>query len=313
MFSRFAARRRGSPVVLLHEFHAPPYGGGNQFLLALRDELVRRGTPVGVGDVGTDTEVVLFNSHHADAERLRAIRRPGLRMVHRVDGPIAAYRGRDDGTDRRVLQLNHEFADATIFQSQYSLESHLALGLTFREPHVIANAANPGIFFPATDHQLGARTRVISSSWSDNPRKGGPVYAWLDAHLDQQRHGFTFVGRIAVDLPHSRRVEAVPSNDLAELLRAQDIYLAASEADPCSNALIEALSCGLPAIFRRSGGHPELVKDGGLGFDHQDEIPGLIDQIRAKYDDYRRRVSAPKLVDVADAYAQVLGIKAASA
>ena len=36
---------------------------------------------------------------------------------------------------------------------------------------------------------------------------------------------------------------------LAELLRAHDVYLAPSRDDPCSNALLEALACGLPAAY----------------------------------------------------------------
>ena len=34
---------RGKTICLWHEFRKPPYGGGNQFMLTLRDELIRRG------------------------------------------------------------------------------------------------------------------------------------------------------------------------------------------------------------------------------------------------------------------------------
>jgi hypothetical protein len=37
--------------------------------------------------------------------------------VHRVDGLIGAYRGFDDGTDRRIAEVNGKLADATILQS----------------------------------------------------------------------------------------------------------------------------------------------------------------------------------------------------
>lgn len=293
---------------MLHEFHRPPYGGGNQFLLGLRAEFERRGIPVGVGRVGPDTNVVLFNSHHADIAQLRRIRRADVRMVHRVDGPIGVYRGRDDGTDRQIWQLNHECADTTIFQSQYSLERHRAMGLEFRDLHVIGNAADPAIFFPAEPHGPSSPLRVMASSWSDNPRKGGPVYAWLDAHLDPAQVQFTFVGRIATTLPRSRVIDAVPSAALAELLRQQDVYLTASEDDPCSNALIEALTCGLPAVYRRSGGHPELVREGGYGFDAPEEIPERLDRVSRRYRDVQSRVDPPRMAAVADAYLRVMGL-----
>jgi hypothetical protein len=40
-----ATRRGRSDVAVFHEFHAPPYGGGNQFLLALVRELRARPEP----------------------------------------------------------------------------------------------------------------------------------------------------------------------------------------------------------------------------------------------------------------------------
>jgi len=308
VINRLLRRRRGAPIAMLHEFHRPPYGGGNQFLLALRAELERRGSAVDVGHVGPETKAVLFNSHHADIAQLRKIRTPLVRMVHRVDGPIGAYRGREDGTDQKIWQLNHECADTTIFQSHYSLNRHLEMGLEFRDPHVIPNAADPSMFFAAPAHQPATPLRVIASSWSDNPRKGGPVYAWLDAHLDPQRIAFTFVGRIAQSLPHSRIIDAVPSPELADVLRQHDVYLTASEDDPCSNALVEALTCGLPAVFRKSGGHPELVRGGGYGFDQPEEIPELLERAGRNYRDLRTRVTPPTMAAAADAYLNVMGL-----
>ena len=299
---------RGDPIALLHEFHAPPYGGGNQFLLALRAEWERRGVAAAVGRVGADTRAVLFNSHHADVARLQQIDRSHVRMVHRVDGPLQAYRGRDDGTDERIWQLNHDFADATIFQSEFSLKAHEQLGLRFREPHVIHNASDAAIFFPAAERTRSTVTRVVASSWSDNPKKGGAVYEWLDAQLNRDVYAFTFIGRMAGRLRYGRHIDAVPSIGLAERLREHDIYVTASEDDPCSNALIEALSCGLPAVYRDSGGHPELVKNGGLAFQSPEQIPARLEEVRADLDAFRMRIDAPRIADVASDYLRVMGV-----
>jgi glycosyltransferase involved in cell wall biosynthesis len=94
------------------------------------------------------------------------------------------------------------------------------------------------------------------------------------------------------------------------LLRAHDVYVAPSLHDPCSNALLEALACGLPAIFARSGGHSELVGDAGLGFDDREEIPELLETLRVEYDDRRSRISIPSLSDVSTRYLEVLGLSA---
>ncbi len=126
-------------------------------------------------------------------------------MVHRVDGPIGAYRGFDDGTDARLVELNRELANATVLQSRYSLEKHRELGLELRDPVVIPNAVDPAIFHaPAAREPLdGRKARIIASSWSFNPRKGSETLAWLDRHLDRERFELTFVGQTAGSVrPH---------------------------------------------------------------------------------------------------------------
>ena len=102
----------------------PPYGGGHQFLRGLWKELDRRGFTVENNRIPPHTPACLYNSFNFDFDRLRRFARSPCRMVHRVDGPIGVYRGVDDGTDRRIWQINHDLADATIFQSQYSLRLH---------------------------------------------------------------------------------------------------------------------------------------------------------------------------------------------
>ena len=299
--------RRSGRVVIFHEFKRPPYGGGNQFLLALKAEWKRAGLDVGVNRVVASTQAVLFNSHHFDYDTLSRIDRSRVRLVHRVDGPIGVYRGSDDDIDRRIWQMNSALADATVFQSHYSLARHRTMGLEFTGPVVIPNAVDPTIFHPApARHPDKKPLKVIASAWSDNPGKGAAVYQWLDEHLDRSRFSFTFVGRLGVPLRHSRLVSAVPSEALSDLLRDHDVYVAASEHDPCSNALVEALACGLPAIYRRSGGHPELVKDAGLGFDRPEEIPGLLDELSRHYDVYRSDIAVPAIAEVAQRYLSVL-------
>src|SRR5256884_9652167 len=122
-------RRGAADLSVFHEFRPPPYGGGNQFLLALVRELESRGLGVEVNRLSGGTPACLFNSFNFDFARLRRFARTGVRMVHRVDGPIGVYRGFDDGTDRAIVRINRELADATILQSRYSLDRHRELGL----------------------------------------------------------------------------------------------------------------------------------------------------------------------------------------
>ena len=110
-------------ISFFHNFVPPPTGGGHQFLRALWREFERRGIRLENNTISKTTRMCIFNSFNFDITRLRKTRRSGCRMIHRVDGPLAVYRGMDDGTDRRIYSANKEFADATIFQSQFSLRN----------------------------------------------------------------------------------------------------------------------------------------------------------------------------------------------
>ncbi|MEI7436099.1 MAG: glycosyltransferase [bacterium] len=301
---------RHCDISIFHEFAPPPAGGGHQFLRALKREWERRGLRVEVNTVSGSTRACLLNSFNFDADRFRFLRRTGCRTIHRVDGPLAMYRGTDDGTDRKIAEWNREFAQRTVMQSRFSLQSHSALGLAFRDPVVIPNAADPELFYaPAHPAKPGGRKlRVISASWSDNRNKGAGVYEWLDQNLDFGRVEYTFVGRLPSKTKNIRIFPPMASRELAELLRQHDVYLTASKHDPCSNSLIEALSCGLPAVYLKSGGHPEIVKQAGLGFEAAEEIPALLDRMMEEKAAFREKICVPKIEDVAERYLAAMGM-----
>lgn len=302
------SRRDRTDIAIFNDFHPPPYGGGNQFLLALVGELERRGLDVEVNRLSGGTPACLFNSFTFDFGRLRRFARDGVRMVHRVDGPIGVYRGFDDGSDGRIVRINEQLADATLFQSQWSLAKHRELGLELRAPVVVPNAVDPAIFHPPPQREpLDDRPlRVIATSWSDNLRKGADILQWLGENHDPRRLELTFVGKTQRSFERIRVVAPVPSRRVAELLRAHDVYLASSRDDPCSNALLEALACGLPAAYLRSGGHPELVGDAGIGFDCAEELPQVFERLRDELDARRAAIRIRPLAEVADRYLEVL-------
>jgi glycosyltransferase involved in cell wall biosynthesis len=301
-------RRGAADVAVFHKFAPPPTGGGHQFMRALVGELRRRGVLVETNRISAGTPVCLFNSFNFDFRRLRRFAREDVRLVHRVDGPIGTYRGFDDGTDARIAEVNRVLADATIVQSRYSLAAHRALGIELVDPQLIPNTVDPAIFHPPAQRAAlgGRRVRVIATSWSDNPNKGSDVLAWLDEHLDHERYELTFAGRSAETFERVRVLGALPSEEVAAQLRRNDLYLAPSRNDPCSNALLEALACGLPAVFRASGGHPELVGDAGVAFDSPEEVPTALDRLVAELGERRDAIRVQPLAEVADRYLEVL-------
>ena len=303
-----STRNGRADVAVFHEFAPPPSGGGNQFLAGLVGELRRRGLQVEVNRISGETPVCLFNSFNFDDRRLRRFVREGCRMVHRVDGPIGVYRGFDDGTDRHIFELNGELADATVFQSRYSLEKQRELGIELRAPVVISNAPDPAVFNAEGRAVLreGKPVRLITTSWSDNPRKGADVIADLERLLDPARYELTFVGRSPVAFARARVVPPARSPEVARLLREHDVFVFASLNEACSNSLLEALACGLPALYVDSGSNGEVVGGAGIAFRDAADAVARLDELVERYEELQAAISVPSLAETADRYLEVL-------
>ncbi len=308
ILARVLGEFQHADLSLFHQFVPPPTGGGHQFMRAFLAGAEQHGFGVENNIISRTTRACLFNAFNFDERRLHRLRRDSVVYVHRVDGPVGIIRGREEGIDRKIFEMNREFADKTIFQSQYSLQKHLEMGFEFKNPVLILNAADPFIFHREGHLQFSRdrKIRVIATSWSGNPNKGASVYSWLDDHLDWNRFEFTFVGNSPVVFKNIRQIPPVPSLELAKYLRENDIYITASKNDPCSNSLIEALTCGLPALFLNSGGHPEIVGQAGLAFDSPEEIPAKLQLLTDTYEAFQSKINIPGLQDVVEQYLKFL-------
>lgn len=308
MRSRFVT----ADLALFHDFVPPPAGGAHQTLRALVGECRRRGIRVAHNVVPRGTRACLFNSFNFDAARLERFARhaEGCRMVHRVGAVTTLYRGYDDGTDAHVAELNRRFAAATIAISQATIDMYRSIGIELVAPRVVHNVVDPSIFHPngRAPFDRSRKTRLVAVSWSDNPHKGGPTYRWLEDALDWDRYSFTYVGNTQEEFERITVVPPLPSRELAELLRAHDVFVTATENDAYSNALVEALSCGLPAVYLDSGGSSEAVQDGGFAFTDREQIPALLDRLRDEYEARQAAISLPSMAELVDGYLEVLGL-----
>jgi sugar transferase (PEP-CTERM/EpsH1 system associated) len=80
----------------------------------------------------------------------------------------------------------------------------------------------------------------------------GPLHEQAMQYLDQAQLSH------CVWLPGERK-------DIADLMRAMDIFVLPSIAEGISNTILEAMATGLPIVATRVGGNPELVESGENG------------------------------------------------
>lgn len=295
-------------VHISFEIKEGPWGGGNQFLKAVRDYFIKHDKYAHEAE---EADVLLFNSHQVDTEnnsftKLWELKRknPNVIFVHRVDGPILLGRGTDYISDKIIFAFNSLLADGTIFQSNWSAENCRAMGMG-KTPYetLVMNSPNPEIFYKKTPStQAKDKIRLITTTWSTNPNKGFHILQLLDRKLDFSKYSMTFVGNSPVKFTNFESHPPLPGKDLAALLRQHDIFFTACKNDSCSNSLIEALHCGLPVVCRNSGGNPEIVGDAGILFDHQEEALPAINEVSRNIESYRAKIALPTMDETGKAY-----------
>lgn len=245
-----------------------PEGGGFYFVRAFSEYLSTNGHVV-CNDV-SDQYDILFTSHWLVPRReiLRGLRTSLLaRVVHRIDGAAADY-GRDPEADRRQRAINR-LADVTIFQSEYArLVTRDRFHIIQQDGPVIHNPVDTARFSPEGERlPLQEPQRVVSVSWSTNPKKGAA--ALYETAVRHPEIGFYLCGRF-VDVPALPNIHALGVLDrpaLATALRSCHALLTYSENEACPNHVLEAMASGLPVLFRDSGAMAEVIGDCGVAVD----------------------------------------------
>lgn len=295
-------------INIVYEFKKGPWGGGNQFLKALRKELKKKDVYV---ENPIKADCLLFNSHHNFEKILKLkISNPKKIFIHRIDGPLYLIRGNDLKIDRKIYSLNNCVADGTIYQSNWSKKKNLSSGL--KKNHfetVILNACDELKFYPSEKKEATkSKFKLVAVSWSKNPNKGFDLYEFLDNNLDFNKFSMKFIGNSPISFKNIKHIKPVEPKELANHLRDADIYITGSKNDPCSNSLIEALSCGLPCVVLNDGGHPEIIKNGGLTFNNFNDCLTKIQLITENYTSYKNNIQVPKIEEVAKQYIDFIKI-----
>lgn len=290
-------------IHILFPFVDGPYGGGNQFLKNLKKEFQKK--KIYEEEI-KNADVVIFNSFQ---NLLKVIffklKYPNKIWIHRVDGPISKYRGKDFHIDKIIYEINNKIADGTIFQSLWSQKANHELGMKKKDFEiVIKNSCSQEVFNDKNKDLFrdDRKIRLITSSWSSNWNKGFEFYKFLDDNLDFSKYEMTFVGNSPVKFKKIHMLAPLESRELVRQLKKHDIYITASKNDPCSNSLLEAMSCGLPAVCLKSGGHSEIMGSAGELFTSKEELIKKINLVSFHYNSYHTKIQIEKFSSVAEKY-----------
>ena len=290
-------------IHILCNLRQDAWGGGNQFLKALRTQFIKLN--IYTEDV-YKADAVVFNSHHELSEILKIkFKYPHKLIIHRVDGPVFKVRNTHLELDKIIYKFNNLLADGTIFQSRWSQNENYTLGMKINTHEtIILNAPDPEIFNKKNRVKFNKNRKIklITTSWSSNPRKGFDIYQYLDENLNFSDYEMTFIGNSHVKFKNIKWIKPLNSEDLALQLKKYDIFITASKKDPCSNSLIEALHCGLPAVVLNDGGHLEIIGSGGKVFNNKHDVIEKIEKIINNYSYYQEKINLPDIQKIADEY-----------
>ena len=270
-----------------------PQGGMYSFVGNLLKWLDRNGVP-HTADPSDDYDVLFVNSWAVPYRLVRDSRerQPSIRVAHRLDGAAVDY-GSSPASDRVQARVNL-LADVSIFQSRYSRYStREKFKVIALDGPIIYNPVDIDVFRPdgARRDLPSDRPRVACASWSTNPGKGADLIE--DIASDHPDVCFVLCGRFEAVTPRPNvvRLGHLSRVQMAEALRSCDVFLNLSVNDPCPNVVLEALSSGLPVLYRDSGGVPELVDSCGEPVT-RDTFAAALARVLAQRDEIGRRARA---------------------
>lgn len=232
---------------------------------------------------GYNIVYALSNAPYLPQFALDLLKRRRIPIVHNQNGVFYAgwYAGDWRAENARMARTYFQ-ADHVLWQSEFCKRAaDRFLGARNGPGEVLYNAVDTNRFAPRLKPPGGPTVFLAT----------GKIDTHLFYRLESTLHGFARVAEHGIDarlrfagwmddaaeararalaaqLGVAARVEFLGRYAQAEapdIYRSADIYVLTKHNDPCPNAVIEAMACGLPVVYSASGGVPELVGDAGHG------------------------------------------------
>ncbi len=302
-------------------------GGKTVFLNHFEQYAKTQGNSVTWSKLKADSEVdvVLLSPGTRDLTGLIRLSRK-TKIIQRLD---RWHSGEDFGSNiykktknwASTLQTNYirkHIADVVIYQSESVKQKWYDSwgGKASGHEVVIYNGTDTNMFYPTICKKISKPIRIlfVEGDYYDNK-----VTNDLLRHLSENFNDIkiSLVGNIPASLKDKHASNMidfkglVPHEKMPEVFRQHDIYISIEKDAPCPNAVIEAMSSGLPILGFNWGAMPEIVttnsgiliktsQEGFLSKKELSEIVNALNEIVNNYSFYSNnaRESALKNFDI---------------
>ena len=223
---------------------------------------------------------VLSNAPYLPDMALNVLKARGIPIVHNQNGVFypAWYDGDWQGQNRRMARSFHR-ADHVFYQSEFCRKAaHRFLGERKGPGEILYNAVDTQHFRPHADAaeplsngptflitgNIGAhlfyRIQSTLKGLAAARQRGLEATLVIAGGLDQTAGKATRQLVADLKLDGCTRITGPYSQAEAPMLYASaHAYVTTKHQDPCPNAVLEALACGLPVLYSNTGGVPEMV------------------------------------------------------
>jgi len=257
-----------------------PWGGGNLFVINLKEYLESQNHDVIFDLLDDDIDIILLTDprlisesssfDYKDVSLYKKLVNPDPIVFHRINE--CDERKNTKNLNKFMLKAN-TVADYTIFVSSwieklYKQQGHNKLS------SVVMSGSNNKIFnsnnFDNWDKTK--KLKIVTHHWGANWNKGFDVYKKIDELLNikewNQKIEFTYIGNLPknFEFKNSKYIEPLSGTELSNKLKENNLYITGSLNEPSGNHHIEASQCGLPVMYINSGGVTEYCKNFGVEF-----------------------------------------------
>lgn len=261
------------------------------------DELRRAGVPI------LRLPVKSFRSPQAflaAVKLVRYMRAHRIRLVHTFDCPMnifgvpvarmaripvvlssqRAHRSLNSALDNRMLRITDRLVNGVVANCEAMRHHLMEEGVAPERIHVCPNGIDTAIFHSRNRARLASfagASAVVGAVCVLRPEKDLATLVEAFAALSLRVSGLrlAMVGsgpelsrlqQLATDRGIAASCHFEPATaEVAKWLGSIDIYVLPSRSEALSNSLMEAMACGCAVVASRTGGNPELVREGDSG------------------------------------------------